>query len=89
MAAALIDRLVHHCQIVNFRSDSVRMRLHSELSKSRLASDHEPKPTPRKRRTGRAQDFETGGQQGGKPQSMSPGPSVEPGLQVSLCPQVV
>ena len=28
MAAALIDRLVHHCHIVNIRGNSYRMRDH-------------------------------------------------------------
>jgi DNA replication protein DnaC len=50
MAAALIDRLVHHCHIVNIRGNSYRMRLHTELSKALLASDDEPDRTPRKRR---------------------------------------
>src|SRR5690606_28273167 len=31
MAAALIDRLLHHCHIVNIRGNSYRMRQHSEL----------------------------------------------------------
>ncbi|MDQ3522238.1 MAG: IS21-like element helper ATPase IstB [Gemmatimonadota bacterium] len=31
MAAALIDRLLHHCHIVNIRGNSFRMRRHSEL----------------------------------------------------------
>ncbi len=31
MAAALIDRLVHHCHIVNIRGNSYRMRNHAEL----------------------------------------------------------
>ena len=33
MAAALIDRLLHHCHIVNIRSSSYRMRKHIDLSK--------------------------------------------------------
>ena len=31
MAAALIDRLLHHCHIVNIRGNSYRMRQHTEL----------------------------------------------------------
>lgn len=31
MAAALIDRLVHHCHVVNIRGNSYRMRHHAEL----------------------------------------------------------
>ncbi len=33
MAAALIDRLLHHCHIVNIRGSSYRMREHTDLSK--------------------------------------------------------
>jgi DNA replication protein DnaC len=31
MAAALIDRLLHHCHIVNIRGNSYRLRQHAEL----------------------------------------------------------
>jgi len=31
MAAALIDRILHHCHIVNIRGNSYRMRKHSDL----------------------------------------------------------
>jgi DNA replication protein DnaC len=31
MATALIDRLVHHCHIINIRGNSYRMRQHTEL----------------------------------------------------------
>ena len=34
MAAALLDRLLHRCQIVNIRGNSYRMRHHRELSKA-------------------------------------------------------
>jgi DNA replication protein DnaC len=34
MAAALIDRLVHHCHIVNIRGNSYRMRHHTELHRT-------------------------------------------------------
>ena len=37
MAAALIDRLLHHCHIVNIRGNSYRMREHQNLMRS--ASD--------------------------------------------------
>jgi hypothetical protein len=33
MAAALIDRLLHHCHIVNIRGNGFRMRRHTELWK--------------------------------------------------------
>ncbi len=52
MAAALIDRLVHHCHIVNIRGNSYRMRQHRELA-GRLAGTA-PRATPeRHRRTAR------------------------------------
>ena len=34
MAAALLDRLLHRCHIVNIRGSSYRMRRYAELSKS-------------------------------------------------------
>ena len=34
MAAALIDRLRHHCHIVNIRGNSYRMREHQDLLRS-------------------------------------------------------
>ena len=34
MAAALLDRLLHRCHIVNIRGNSHRMRRHAELSKA-------------------------------------------------------
>jgi DNA replication protein DnaC len=34
MAAALIDRLVHHCHIVNIRGNGYRMRHHAELHRA-------------------------------------------------------
>src|SRR5690606_5482957 len=50
MAAALIDRLVHHCHIVTIRGNSYRMRHHSELWQA-LHSTPEPEPaSPRRRR---------------------------------------
>ncbi len=43
MATALIDRLVHHCHIVNIRSNSYRMKNHAELYASlRPSSRAEP-----------------------------------------------
>ena len=48
MAAALIDRLVHHCHIVNIRGNSYRLRQHAELAR-RLHTGSSPaterKPT--------------------------------------------
>ncbi len=37
MAAALIDRLLHHCHIVNIRGNSYRMRNHAKLSRALLS----------------------------------------------------
>ncbi len=51
MAAALIDRLVHHCHIVNIRGNSYRMRRHADLSKALLTPfEEDEKPSPKKRR---------------------------------------
>ena len=47
MARALIDRLVHHCHIVNIRGNSYRMRHHADLQ--RLLSPTAPPATPRRR----------------------------------------
>ena len=52
MAAALIDRLVHHCHIVNIRGNSFRLRQHAELAR-RL---HQPPPQPATRRPRRQED---------------------------------
>jgi DNA replication protein DnaC len=46
MAAALIDRLVHHCHIVNIRGNSYRLRQHAELARRLQA----PPPSPPDRR---------------------------------------
>ena len=34
MAAALIDRRLHHCHIVNIRGNSYRMRAHQNLRRA-------------------------------------------------------
>ncbi|MDE0489455.1 MAG: IS21-like element helper ATPase IstB [Gammaproteobacteria bacterium] len=39
MAAALIDRLLHHCHIVNIRGNSYRMRAHQDLLRPRSDDD--------------------------------------------------
>jgi DNA replication protein DnaC len=41
MAAALIDRVLHHCHLVNIRGNSYRMREHTELHRALLQSDVE------------------------------------------------
>jgi DNA replication protein DnaC len=48
MASALIDRLVHHCRIVNIRGNSYRMRQHADLQ--RLLSPAPPPPAHPRRR---------------------------------------
>ena len=50
MASALIDRLVHHCHIINIRGNSYRMRHHAEL---RQALTPPPDDRPPKRGTRR------------------------------------
>lgn len=52
MAAALIDRLLHHCHIVNIRGNSYRMRQHRDLV-GRLAAAQSKPPAPRQRRPSR------------------------------------
>ena len=50
MAAALIDRLVHHCHLVTIRGNSYRMRQHSELWQT-LHAPQDPEPAARRRRS--------------------------------------
>jgi DNA replication protein DnaC len=52
MASALIDRLVHHCHIVNIRGNSYRMKQHAALA---AALRHEPddRAAPPTRRSAR------------------------------------
>ena len=38
MATALIDRLVHHCHIVNIRGNSYRLKNHAELYNARRST---------------------------------------------------
>lgn len=47
MAAALIDRLVHHCHIVNIRGNSYRMRHHAELRNALHPELHSEPPSQR------------------------------------------
>lgn len=51
MAAALIDRLMHHCHVVNIRGNSYRMREHADLSLAlRPGSDSPTSETVLRRR---------------------------------------
>jgi DNA replication protein DnaC len=55
MAAALIDRVLHHCHIVNIRGNSYRMRQHTELWRAlRQGSEESATRSPRKAREGKA-----------------------------------
>ena len=53
MAAALIDRLLHHCHLVNIRGNSYRMREHLELHQS-LRGNDPPTPKSGRRRSSSA-----------------------------------
>ena len=59
MAAALIDRLLHHCHIVNIRGNSYRMRHHTELSKTLHSPPAEPSPSPPRKRRRSAKETTT------------------------------
>jgi DNA replication protein DnaC len=57
MAAALIDRLLHHCHIVNIRGNSYRVRNLSHLWKQPDPREAEsPDPRRRRRRSSRLQE---------------------------------
>lgn len=58
MAGALIDRLVHHCHIVNIRGNSYRMRQHAELY-AVLHHRREPAASPPLPRRGRVKEVTT------------------------------
>ena len=45
MAAAPIDRLLHHCHIVNIRGNSYRMREHQDLPRPGSEDGAEGIPT--------------------------------------------
>src|SRR5690606_10709361 len=51
MAAALIDRLVHHCHIVTIRGNSYRMRQHTELWQALHTTPDPDASSQRRRRT--------------------------------------
>jgi DNA replication protein DnaC len=54
MAAALIDRLIHHCHVVNIRGNSYRMREHTDLWQS-IRDKQNDTTAPRRRRRQEAQ----------------------------------
>ena len=51
MAVALIDRLPHHCHIVNIRRNSYRMRQHRDLWQTLNSSEEGDQPPTRGRRS--------------------------------------
>jgi DNA replication protein DnaC len=53
MAAALIDRVLHHCHLVNIRGNSYRMRHHADLYQT-LRADAESATPPRRQRKPRS-----------------------------------
>ena len=55
MAAALIDRVLHHCHLVNIRGNSYRMREHTELYRT-LQPGVEAAETVRRSRRSKAAD---------------------------------
>ena len=60
MAAALIDRLVHHCHIVNIRGNSYRMKNHAELHRAIGTSSRPPAgQDPRRPSLSRAKEATT------------------------------
>jgi DNA replication protein DnaC len=59
MAAALIDRILHHCHIVNIRGNSYRMRHHTELAKALHSPPAESSPSPPKRSRARPKEKTT------------------------------
>ena len=55
MAAALIDRLLHHCHIVNVRGNSYRVRHHPQLWKP-AEPEEASEPRRQRRRSLRVQE---------------------------------
>lgn len=51
MAAALIDRVLHHCHLVNVRGNSYRMREHTELYRSLQTEVDAAEPVRRTRKS--------------------------------------
>jgi DNA replication protein DnaC len=54
MAAALIDRLVHHCHVVNIRGNSYRMRHHADLRSALTSHSGNRSRTSLKQRPGQS-----------------------------------
>jgi DNA replication protein DnaC len=58
MAAALIDRLLHHCHIINIRGNSFRMRHHADLWHS-LQGDSASASSPKRRNSRKEKEVTT------------------------------
>jgi hypothetical protein len=51
MAAALVDRVLHHCHLVNIRGNSYRMREHTESYRTLQSDVEAAEPVRRSRRS--------------------------------------
>ena len=51
MAAALIDRVLHHCHLVNIRGNSYRMREHTDLCRNLQPEVEAAEPARRTRKS--------------------------------------
>jgi DNA replication protein DnaC len=59
MAGALIDRLLHHCHIVNIRGNSYRMRHHQDLWRTLHTPEPEAESTTKPKRTQKRRETQT------------------------------
>jgi DNA replication protein DnaC len=53
MAAALIDRLLHHCHVVSIRGNSYRLRHHADVYSALTHSQEDDQPQSRRKRSRR------------------------------------
>lgn len=60
MAAALIDRVLHHCHVVNIRGNSYRMRQHMDLHRTLRSDLQDSAETALRPRTSRARSGKVG-----------------------------
>lgn len=60
MAAALIDRVLHHCHVVNIRGNSYRMRQHMDLHRTLRSDLQDSAETALRPRTSRARSGKRG-----------------------------
>ena len=60
MAAALIDRLLHHCHVVNIRGNSYRLRYHTELWATLNSPAAQADEQPKRRRKRKEADVPPG-----------------------------